>query len=433
MGKICVECEDPSWTGQDPIVAPELPSDGGGVKVVDELPEKGQKGMAYVLVDDLDNPTSSQGIFVYDEGWLLTAQPVSEAVQKVDELPEEGQPGVLYYVPKTGDDIYDLYRWVDDSWIKVDVDVKLYSGTGQNTDGAMTQKAVTDELTSIRGQLGKPKVITTADYNFDSDNDGVNDCFALWLVEPGIYELTDYEHIYVQATNSHMPSSEYHLRMNGVIIKSPNDNYDGDPAQYKYYIFGSIGLVGVGTGLASSGTDMGWDSLPLYNSISSEFATKEEAVGHELNQWEYDWNFETQTTADPNSKALWLLEDGLYKAGFYQDNDGNAQNYLLATSPSGYEFHALTNGFIRVVSHSGNFGQHQGCIFKTVLVVSENTTTEYSYNYNYSQTDEWEKTSANQFANSQSVNYLSGQIDAINDTIGDIDTTLQNITTGNGV
>lgn len=152
MGKICVECEDPSWTGQTPIVAPELPADGG-VKVVDELPEKGQKGMAYVLVDDLDNPTSAQGIFVYDEGWLLTAQPVSEAVQKVDELPDEGQPGVLYYVPKTGVDTYDLYRWVDNSWIKVDTDVKLYSSTGQNTDGSMTQKAITDIIGNVEAAL----------------------------------------------------------------------------------------------------------------------------------------------------------------------------------------------------------------------------------------------------------------------------------------
>lgn len=150
MSNICKECEDPSWTGQAPIPAAELPLDGGGTMVVEELPEKGQKGMSYVLVDDVDNPTTSQGIFVYDNGWLLTAQPVSEAVQKVDELPQEGQPGILYYVPKSGDDTYDLYRWVDNSWIKVDVDVKLYGSTGQNTDGAMTQKAVTDAI----GDLG---------------------------------------------------------------------------------------------------------------------------------------------------------------------------------------------------------------------------------------------------------------------------------------
>lgn len=153
MGKICVECEDPSWTGQDPIPAAELPLDGGGTVVVDELPEKGQKGMSYVLVDDVENPTSSQGIFVYDNGWLLTAQPVSEAVQMVEELPQEGEPGILYYVPKTGADTYDLYRWVNDSWIKVDTDVKLYSSTGQNTDGSMTQKAITDIVGDIESAL----------------------------------------------------------------------------------------------------------------------------------------------------------------------------------------------------------------------------------------------------------------------------------------
>lgn len=43
-------------------------------------------------------------------------------------------------------DEYDLYRWVDGQWIKVDTDIKLYASTGQNTDGAMHQKAVTDAL-----------------------------------------------------------------------------------------------------------------------------------------------------------------------------------------------------------------------------------------------------------------------------------------------
>lgn len=180
MGKICVECEDPSWTGQPPIVAPELPADGGGVKVVDELPEKGQKGMAYVLVNDLDNPTSSQGIFVYDEGWLLTAQPVSEAVQKVDELPDEGQPGVLYYVSKTGDDTYDLYRWIDNDWIKVDTDIKLYGSTGQNTDGAMTQKAATDAISNLAGQA---KLLTKSNYG-----SGVQYIEA-WKLPVGLYRV----------------------------------------------------------------------------------------------------------------------------------------------------------------------------------------------------------------------------------------------------
>lgn len=197
MGKVCEKCEDPSWTGQDPIVAPELPSDGGGVKVVDELPEKGQQGMAYVLVDDLEDPTSSQGIFVYDNGWVLTAQPVSEAVQKVDELPDEGQPGILYYVPKTGDDTYDLYRWVDNSWIKVDTDIKLYGSTGTNTDGAMTQKAVTESIEAVKGMA---RELTSADYDYpDANPTGV----ALWRKDAGMYYWKQGVNVYINTSMLH--------------------------------------------------------------------------------------------------------------------------------------------------------------------------------------------------------------------------------------
>lgn len=39
-----------------------------------------------------------------------------------------------------------MYRWINNEWVKVDTDISLYSGTGQNTDGAMTQKATTDAL-----------------------------------------------------------------------------------------------------------------------------------------------------------------------------------------------------------------------------------------------------------------------------------------------
>lgn len=37
---------------------------------------------------------------------------------------------------------------------------------------------------------GLAKVLTSADYNYDSDNDGVNDYVGLWRLEPGIYDLS---------------------------------------------------------------------------------------------------------------------------------------------------------------------------------------------------------------------------------------------------
>jgi len=179
MGKICVECEDPSWTGQTPIKAPELPADGGGVKLVDELPETGQKGMAYVLVDDLEAPTKSSGIFVYQNGWVQAG--AEQTVQIVDELPETGEEGIVYWLKKSGEDAYDLYEWRNDDWLKIDTDIKLYSTTGQNVDGSMTQKATTDAIDVIKGQA---RLLTSADYNYPANNPQY---VAIWLMPYGWY------------------------------------------------------------------------------------------------------------------------------------------------------------------------------------------------------------------------------------------------------
>ena len=149
----------------------------GGSSFVTELPETGTPGTMYVLVDDVENPTKAYGIYTYNNGWVLVSQPVDQAVKKVDELPEVGEEGVLYYLAKEGDDTYDLYRWIDNTWIKVDTDIQLYNSEGNNTDGAMTQAATT-------ALKGKAKELTSADYNYPTSNpDGV----ALWLLEPGVY------------------------------------------------------------------------------------------------------------------------------------------------------------------------------------------------------------------------------------------------------
>lgn len=118
---------------------------GGGAELVTELPGTGQVGFLYILVDDAENPTKAHGIYVYDNGWILTAEPIDQSVEVVSTLPSTGRAGVLYYL-ETGQDEFDLYRWVNDDWVKVDTDVILYSGTGQNVNGAMTQKATTDAL-----------------------------------------------------------------------------------------------------------------------------------------------------------------------------------------------------------------------------------------------------------------------------------------------
>lgn len=90
----------------------------------------------------------------------------------VDTLPEEGETGYIYLVLKeetSEGDIYDEYLWVLQAdgetygWEHIgatnEVTLKLYTTYGQNTDGAMTQKATTDLVYTA----GDPKKINIGD------------------------------------------------------------------------------------------------------------------------------------------------------------------------------------------------------------------------------------------------------------------------------
>ena len=108
----------------------------------------------------------------------------------VDELPAEGEPGYIYLVLKETTkegDIYDEYIWALQQdgetygWEHLgatnEVSIKLYDSEGDNTDGAMTQRAAT----AIKGLA---KELTTADYNYPTNNPSR---IAAWLLEPGVY------------------------------------------------------------------------------------------------------------------------------------------------------------------------------------------------------------------------------------------------------
>lgn len=82
----------------------------------------------------------------------------------VTTLPETGENGILYLVKKAETaegNLFDEYLWVmkEDGTFgfekvgATDVAVTLYDGLGQNTDGAMTQKAVTDIIGNLEATL----------------------------------------------------------------------------------------------------------------------------------------------------------------------------------------------------------------------------------------------------------------------------------------
>lgn len=91
----------------------------------------------------------------------------------VEELPEVGEDAVLYLILKEESEegnIYDEYIWVEKEegeWgfehigATDKVEIILYDSTGQNTDGAMTQKAVTDALEGKADSSDVPSVVQT--------------------------------------------------------------------------------------------------------------------------------------------------------------------------------------------------------------------------------------------------------------------------------
>ena len=74
--------------------------------------------------------------------------PANTTIQLVTELPETGSANTIYRLQ--GNDSYSDYGWNGTQFVKLAEynGTNLYPTTGQNTDGAMSQKAVTEALTS---------------------------------------------------------------------------------------------------------------------------------------------------------------------------------------------------------------------------------------------------------------------------------------------
>lgn len=121
--------------------------------------------------------------------------------QVVQTLPASGVKGTIYLVANSGSgqDVYDEYVWVNNAWEKLGatftlptasasvlggvkvgsglaidnsgvltatgVSMKLYNTTGQNTDGAMTQKAASDAIAAKADASALATVATSGNYN----------------------------------------------------------------------------------------------------------------------------------------------------------------------------------------------------------------------------------------------------------------------------
>ena len=121
----------------------------------------------------------------------------------VDKLPDVGEVGYIYLVLKehtSQGDIYDEFVWALQQdgktydWEHLgttsEVHIKLYDTTGQNTDGAMTQKAVTDELKknasfNIDGQDPGHGIIQQGTEKLELDIDNNTDTTELLITNSG--------------------------------------------------------------------------------------------------------------------------------------------------------------------------------------------------------------------------------------------------------
>lgn len=180
----------------------KIPTDAQWSDLVARIKAKADNSALPTKVSDLTN----------DSGYQTAAQvssTVSTAIsgvtqfdyQVVSSLPATGVKGTIYLVANsgTGQDIYDEYVYVNNAWEKLgatltlpiasastlggvkvgsglNIDANgvltatgtsmiLYNTTGQNTDGAMTQKATTDALDLKANVSDLPTSFSTSEWN----------------------------------------------------------------------------------------------------------------------------------------------------------------------------------------------------------------------------------------------------------------------------
>lgn len=322
----------------------------------------------------------------------------------VEELPQEGETGYIYLVLKettSEGDIYDEYMWTLQqdgetyAWEHIgatnEVTIKLYDTTGQNTDGAMTQKAVTDALEDIESITE----LTTADYNWPTANPNG---FALWKMEPGIYTL-DKDATTEMRPNYYVGSDNFANTVDGVswtsyqgfmlttyrngssvgnvaTFFSPEGTasfvtYSYHPTVHKAPVVVTNNLISTSTTAALSanqgkvlndkiGGDLSnlttTDKTSLINAIN-EVAGQGGGGIIELTSADYNW-----PTANPTSVALWLLEPGLYVSGqsylnfqpYAGNNDGLYEGEILIVSKGAINSY-YTIGMWASLSSSGEW------------------------------------------------------------------------------
>lgn len=114
----------------------------------------------------------------------------------------------------------------------------------------------------------------------------------------------------------------------------------------------------------------------------------------QLSQANYNWNYDTLTSENPNSLGLWLLEDGIYKL---TSNDPANPNVFVSESMYGGAVGSISDIYLvqSATLTNGSFGNY---IQKTVTLIRASLIVQYFYNYNESVYEAWDFTTQAQFS-----------------------------------
>lgn len=347
----------------------------------------------------------------------------------VDKLPEEGEPGYIYLVLKESTpkgDIYDEYMWV------LQQDGETY---GWEHIGA------TNEV-----NLDVVKILTEDDYNWNSRTGSATepyDVIALWLLDDGLYKAPD---VAVYPVRDHIVSGNTGNLY--LVSKVESNNRRGMVACFMGD--SSVLFSAVDSGGMNYLESKFFRNVQQQTGSSTKDLMSQKAITDAINNVDgiktlttADYNYDYGNTGSNNTVALWLLDEGLYRAE-EGVNVSATSSVVNATDPLGWKLYGNTYlvgptytgesfpGKQIIAFHNKSLGMNN--LFKTVTKIFIGINDLATGAATRWDSDMTQLNIANNLTTTLA-NYVldARQGKILNDKIGQIETVLQTITTGNGV
>lgn len=291
--------------------------------------------------------------------------------------------------------------------------------TGSSTEDLMSQKAITDAINNASGV----KTLTTADYNYPTNNPTR---VGAWMLEPGIYKAAS-------GVNVNITSSD--LYQNGTLFIVGDKGSSSYSVMILSFSEGATFIKSTQVQLSdgryvSGGKVLSTSDIVQSTGTSTISVMSQNAVTDAINNAS---GIKVLTTADYNYKygggepdgvALWLLDEGQYII------ESGTDYY---TSMQAKSYPQQNTGVVVLVKPVGTGSNERGSFiiqeYTRTLLVSRIDSTGNNGN---------ENELPRMLANNLTTNISGYALDArqgkvLNDKIGQIETVLQTLTTGNGV